>query len=325
MKKILLFALLSVCCIPLFSCSRAKTVLNKTEEHKLQDIYRSSTVIAYAKCTGVSEQNGYASFETKKVLYGTVGDTFFFESSDMNVDSEYLFFLDTTNNKTQFNENIGVYMRRDGDVLCLNESEYTVNSIESYIREYSAVITMPAHTYFYDTRAKLLDNCTDIIIGRLNSSSKAETKSIYQKTEATSVERMMKCNSSSVSVISTLRGDIQRGSTIEVLFGPETVYSMTDISTLSTVSLQSKDIADLENGKYYIFFLNASLDPKQEYYFPVNPIQGWIYLNKDLLSAAEQNKLFEDCTQLKALVGELNSVSQQATALRNDNTSPDGQ
>ena len=71
---------------------------------------------------------------------------------------------------------------------------------------------------------------------------------------------------------------------------------------------KEKDMIMPEVGQYYVFFLKKGTDAKQELYLPVNPIQGWLGLENDMLRAAEENKLFSSCPDLKELVRELNKA-----------------
>lgn len=310
MKRIV-FLILLLCALFASSCSGRPPELSSTESYRLRMLYADSACVVKAVCSGAQSSSGYFLFDPYDVIAGAAPEKIEISADRLSSGSEYILFFDSTDEGTSYDDKNVTLIQLYKESVVWDGVRYSRAAVERILSECKSTLTFPFITYFYETRSDLINGCSNIIIGRPAGDVSIEERNTYTKADTVSRSKMMKCNITSVRVTASLRGDIPNGSEIQMIFSPESVSSMTDASTLNTVSLAVKDIAGLNRGGYYIFFLNKTDDSKQDVYFPVNPVQGWIELKRDSIAGAEKNSLFDDCKQLKQLISELNLSSSQ--------------
>ena len=309
MKKCVSLLLAVFCALTLFSCTGKSPEFSSTESFRLTSLMRASYAVCDTVCTDVSD--GYASLTVRTTYAGEAQSELRCRSDKAAVGDEYVIFLNEKKDSLRYETGEFSYIRLSVDNAVWNGTSYSRTGLFRLLSQYKNTIRFPLGTYFYEKRSDLLKSSSYIVIGRLLHDPSIEERNTYAEDGNVSRSKMTKCFISQVTAIASLAGDIKSGTTLQVIYAPESVSSMTDASTLSTVSLAARDIPDLSGGEYYVFFLNKTEGAEQDFYFPVNPIQGWVSLVNDELSAAEKNTLFEDCKQLKQLVSELNLHSSQ--------------
>ena len=310
LKRICYLLIIIMCAMLLFSCSYDKTELSSEQKFAASEMYRSSCACVRVKCKSSADSFGYAKFEVLNVLCGSCRDIIYVESEKCAEGDEYLVFLPDTDGERYVRKDISYLQIKNNEInLCGQAVNYS--SVRNYITELNNVISVPYSVYYYETRSEMFAGCTDIIIGKPERKPETSERKVYSHTDTTSIDKSMKCTDISIRVVSSLIGDTVSGDTVHAVYMQETVSSMTDTATLNTVSLGVKDIGELIPENYYVFFLQKSEDTKQNYYFAINPIQGWVQLSADNITAADKNTLFEDCPRLKNLTAELRIASQQ--------------
>ncbi|MBQ9949440.1 MAG: hypothetical protein IJO93_01820 [Clostridia bacterium] len=312
MKRVLFVIMLFLCAGLLFSCSNKTIEPDEMALHELKNMYMGASVIAYAECEGFAENDVYAVLTVKQTLFGnaSVQSSVYCEKGNLLHGETYLLFLygGRSVDKKRFDLSAYSAMKSEGDILIWNGHRYLRTSIEAKLSGYNSIVFMPPHTYFYGNIKELVKDSSDIIIGKPETSLKRSKHNVYSRTDAASIQNVLNVVRTEVKVVGCLKGELANDDRIEVLYIPELLSSMTDTQTLSTVSMKEKDMIMPEVGQYYVFFLKKGTDAKQELYLPVNPIQGWLGLENDMLRAAEENKLFSSCPDLKELVRELNKA-----------------
>ena len=316
MKKCTLLIVLLLCAASLFSCAREPSETNDIMKHKLRMLYKSSSSILKARCMNYAEGNAYAVMNTEQVLYGFNYKSVYCKNSKLEKGRLYMLFLSGTTDqtdKTRFDTDSYTAMEITGNAVRWKNKRYSLTDVEERLKDMNETISTSPYMYFYAKRREMIDDCDVIVIGKLSAATESKELSVYSATEAASTERKLLCHKSEIRVVGTLRGDFKNGDTIDMIYAPDFLSSMIDSETLSTISLSEPDMLDLTTGQYYLFFLCKGTDSKQNYYMPINPIQGWIQLENDRFICAEKNTLFENCSQLNIFVGELSKINN-ATA-----------
>ncbi|MBQ7092305.1 MAG: hypothetical protein IJN83_06600, partial [Clostridia bacterium] len=95
------------------------------------------------------------------------------------------------------------------------------------------------------------------------------------------------------------------GSSVQLMYIPQSVGGMTDGATLEPISRSQEDIIELTEGDTYLFFLADDPDAKQDYAFPVNPIQGWVKVENDVLTASDANAALTGYETLPQLISDM--------------------
>lgn len=312
MRKLAVVITLFMCVILLFSsCSGRKDELDSLKKQELKHLYHDSTVIAMGKCVGYNEDGSMAKMTMTRVLAGSdskKGDIYC-ANSKIELNAEYLMFLEqpVENTGNRYDADNCTVIEIEDDGLLWDQRTYALSDVMFEINGLNAVISVPAMTYYYDKRDEFLTNSEVIVVGKvMGMPEKKQTKLISRTTGAT-IENTMSCMRIEIEVTGSLRGSYGNGSKLQVVYIPELLSSMTDATTLSTVSMKESDVLSIGTTEYYIFFLEKSPDPKQEYLFPINPAQGWVTLYNDTIVAADNNTMMRDCTGFSQLVNEINS------------------
>ena len=308
----------------LCSCSGNLPEMGELESYLLRNAYRNSTCIVKASCISESDKDGYSIMNITETMAGHASGVIYIAQERISLSEEYIIFIDSVRADLHYDADECTTMQIRDDSVLWEGKKYSKEAAYKLLSECEMTLSFPFTTYFYETRADLYKGSSDIIVGRAEVDPVIEERNTYTQTGAVSRTKMTKCNIVTVHVISSLCGDLKSGDSVEVVFSPESVSSMTSASTLSTVSLAVRDIANLENSNYYIFFLDKTEDVKQNIYFPVNPVQGWVELDRDNIKCAEKNTLFDDCKQIKQLISELNLGTVQEPA-HNTKTDPIGE
>lgn len=326
--KTLRFASVLLCCLLLFSaCASPATnvVIPQEEERLLADVrtqYRSATLIVSGVCKGNHiDADGATCYDLSvtEIYAGNVslGDTIHCTSGEMIQGDSYLLFLGQDED-VYFAEDTTGYTLLSSSPLPIVDSEViwdgkrlSLDTLQKEIYQLSSVISASA-VYYYDTLSSLTEAADEIFIGRVEYLPDMTNKT-FSIRNGGAVEKLQ-CNASSVVIeaYGSIKGSFDYGQRITMIHCPERVSGMLDAATLQHTEITQSQAPRLQEGSVYLFFLSRGPDSKQDYWFPVNPVQGFVPLSGDMLFVCNANKPLLPFNKLSPLVQVLQSSFNQS-------------
>lgn len=321
------FAAVLLCCLLLLSaCASPATnvVVPQEEERVLTDVrtqYRNATLIVSGVCNGNHiDADGATCYDLNitKIYAGkaSTGDTIHCTKGEMIQGESYLLFLGQDDD-VHFAEDTSGYTLLSNSPLPIVDREViwdgkrlSLDSLQQEISQLSSVISASA-IFYYDTLSALTQAADEIFIGRVEYMSDMKDKT-FSIRNGGSVEKLQ-CNTSStvIEAYGSIKGSFEYGQRITMIHCPERISGMLDASTLQHTEITVNQAPRLQEGSVYLFFLNHSPDAKQDYWFPVNPVQGYVQLSGDMLYVCNANKPLLPFQKLSPLVKILQSSLEQ--------------
>ncbi len=319
MKRITALSTLAVAAMALM-IGRAFPASVMSDDRIMADVrqsYRSASLVVAGECIEKlgSGSDTRSRIHINEVIAGSagVGDDVLVKGS-YEPGREYLLYL-AEGEDVNYAEDVIEYVSTsadsfviDGDNVEYGGASISLTEFEKEMDEVSRVITAPSVNYYYGSLESLVNASENIFIGYVNSVSAAAKTTFRTQDGGSTVEKKAAAVRLSVSVYGSIKGDMSYGSTIEIVNVPSVCESMTDAETLQPRPMSPADSVALQDGATYIFFLTADPDPKQDYCFAVNPIQGWAVLDGDTLRVSEKNGALSGYSDLSALVEDINKI-----------------
>ncbi len=273
--------------------------------HNLRNCFRNASLIADAECVGEATYGDRAVslFRVLDVFAGSA------ESSDIiNVSINYtvgerciLFLADENEGEFKYRKiyvpvKNGV-MKNNGTTVHMSDGRNVqINSIKREIAAMKSELFVPNEYMFYSNLDELLVGCNEYFIGRVDSVSP------YMPTLCRSGERGETVRSErnslriGVTVLNSLGGGLRSGEKIMITQLNDMYRNVIDASTLKAVR---GDVTEEElpvNGDVCLFFIIKSPDDKVNFFFPVNPYQGYVKIRSDgrLNSCSNMNPAITD-------------------------------
>lgn len=184
-------------------------------------------------------------------------------------------------------------------------SSMSIEDIKKDIAELDKTITAQAAVYYYNSLDALVEGAESIFIGKVDSISTLKNTRFRSQQGGSTVEKTSPASVVSITVYGSVKGANGYFSSVDMLYIPQSVGGMTDGATLEPVSRSQDDIVELTEGDTYLFFLAEDPDAKQDVAFPVNPIQGWVKLDNDMLTSSPANGALEGYETLPQLISEM--------------------
>lgn len=314
MKRRMLAVLLIICNILLFSCSGEAEKTDDMMQHELRMLYKKSSAVLKAECNGYVSDDAFAVLSITQQLFGASESVVYCERSKKTPEAgkQYLLFLHSENTGKSYSSDEYTVMETDSDVVKWNKKKYALSDVEDALKSINDVVYMAPYMYFYDKREELYKNSDVIIIGKPSGNVIRSEKTVYSSIEAAAIENVLACIEHDIRVVGVFKGEYKNGDTIKMVYMPDLLSSMIDANTLSTISADVKHVLHLDAGEYYLFFLRKGSDIKQDYYMPVNLIQGWVKLDGDNFIRSEKNVLFDDCAQLSLFAADIKNADKNS-------------
>jgi len=184
-------------------------------------------------------------------------------------------------------------------------STYSLEDIIHDMAEMDKTVTAHGAVYSYNDIYALKDASESIFIGRVMDVSPLKNTRFRSQEGGSTVEKTAPASVVTLTVYGSVKGAIGYGNTVQLMYIPQTVGGMTDGATLEPVSRSQEDIIELTEGDTYLFFLADDPDAKQDYAFPVNPIQGWVKIDNDMLTASDANAALAGYETLPQLIADM--------------------
>lgn len=296
-----------------------------TGERFISDVrqsYRSASLVVSGKCedtfTG-AEGSRVSRIRVNDVLAGHAfaGDLLQVEG-ELSEGVEYLLYLDNGDDvnfaedqQTYVSVSAEPFVIVDDDTVEYGGAAVPLERIKKDMVELDKVVTSHAGVYYHGSLAGLSDASESIFIGRVKSVSSMKKTSFRSQEGGNIVERTAQAAVVTVEVYGSVKGALRYGSEIQLMYIPESTAVMTDSASLEPVSCGTEDIIKPEEDGTYLFFLADDPDAKQDYSFPVNPVQGWVRVENDVLSFPEANTALAGYGTLPQLVSDMKSIQAE--------------
>lgn len=324
-----LMAVLCSCAVPAISASPIQTV----DERVLSDArvqYHDASLIVRGSCMQThTNATGHACSDLliNDVLAGKadVGGIIHCTQGTMEKGKEYLLYLDENKADVNHAEDTAGYRLSadapmeivDSDVFW-NGTRVPLSVLLDDMQQLSSVLSVPAPLYYYDDLKQLVDASSEIFIGRVISLPQMEEYTFSIRSGGTGEKAQSPASIAKVEAYGAIKGVLRYGQNIDLVHCPARIGELVDASTLKPLEYDSTQAAQLQEGEYYLFFLNPGVDSKQPYYFPVNPVQGYAEVNGEALSVSPANDPLGSYVQLTPLIqaiqNAMNTTAADATA-----------
>lgn len=321
-KHITVITLCAVCVFAL-AIGMVMPVSGVTGERFLSDArqsYRSASLVVSAECVDTytaADGCTVSRITVDEVLAGRaeVGDLIQIQD-ELSPGTEYLLYLGY-GDEVHFAEDQHSYVPVSAEpfVIVDDTVEYggTVLSMEDIrkdMEELDRTVTVHGAVYSYGDVDALREASESIFIGRVMSVSPLKNTRLRSQEGGSTVEKTSPASVVTLTVYGSVKGAYAYGSSVDMMYIPQSVGGMTDGATLEPVSCSETDIVGLSEGGTYLFFLAEDPDAKQDYAFPVNPIQGWVKVENDVLTASDANTALTGYEMLPQLIADMRNAAR---------------
>lgn len=328
MRKRAGIAAAALCCLFFVSACASPASVNLPQlptELRLQ--YRDASLIVSALCT---ETHINAAGEpccdllVKDVLAGdaAVGALLHCPNTAMTVEQSYLLYL-SPGEDTFFAEDTPGYTVGgnplqivDSDVL-YDGQRLSLSAIEQDIEALSAIISAPAPQLYYNTLAALVEASDEIFVGRVTQIEPKSSHSFSIRNGGATEKAQYSAQKVSVEAYASMKGSFSYGQRVQLIHCPARAGATLDALTLQPMGYTTDEAPALFDNAVYLFFLVRSPDPKQDYYFAVNPVEGYALVRGDLLEPSFFNAPLTDYATLTAAAQAIQTVTAQHPMVEN--------
>ncbi len=328
-KKLMVVGLL-MCVLFVCACAISPAALpvstEQTDARVLSNArvqYRNASIIVAGTCIQSHiNLKGENCFDllVSEVLAGDAGagDLIHCASGSMDVGSEYLLYLGQSMEEVNYAEDTAGYILLSEAPLPILDSEVfwqgarvPLSALKEDIARLSEVISAPAPLQYYDTLNSLAFAAQEIFIGRVISLSGQTEQSFSIRNGGVAEKTQFPAEIAVVEAFGSIKGTFRYAQRIELVHCPARMGELVDAATLQPKGLQESQAAPLVEGGYYLFFLEKGPDDKQSYYFPINPLQGYVGLQAEELTVPAFNRTLSMYRELTPLVQALRESLRQ--------------
>lgn len=317
MKKMLRYASATLCALLFMSaCAAPVTAPGPQEERVLSDVrvqYRDASLVLQGVCVGSHyDASGEICYDISvaEVLAGSAEqeDLVHCFSRAMKEGETYLLFLGQGED-VHYAEDTPLYeLLSEAPLLVKDENVVwdgkllSIDSFREELEELKVVINAPAPVYYYNELRALVDAADEIFIGRVSGMTEMASHEFSMRNGGSMERAQYDASIVTVETYGSIKGVFSYGQEIEIVYSPDRVSSMQNAATLQPMNLTSGAVVDLLQNGIYVFFLVDGPDDKQEYFFPINSIQGFASLSGEDLRASAKNAPLQEYDQLTPLV-----------------------
>lgn len=288
-----------------------------------QRIYKSAALVVMGKCVqSHTNSDGDTCYDLciEEVIAGSAGtgDVIHCTQGAMKTGETYLLYL-AEGEDAYHTEDMRRYELLSDAPLPVSENgtvsfsgtQLSLSEIKQDIERMNAVITAPATAYYYKTLSALIEAADEIFIGRVSSVPGIEDMPFRAQSDGTIVENTLPAAIARVEAYGALKGALNYGDTVELVYAPAMSANLVDAATLKAISYGEENAPALEEGAVYLFFLMQSPDAKQDYRFSVNPMQGYVQIDQnDGVHVSYVNRALFGYEELGCLVREIRAVME---------------
>ncbi|MDO5111213.1 MAG: hypothetical protein Q4E65_02795 [Clostridia bacterium] len=286
-------------------CTAQETLADESRAlSALRVCYRSAKLIATGVCTRMYYgENGavLSEFRLSEVLAGRgePGDVITCETEAMTLQASYLcYFTYDAANRAQAVSLAICPWDTDANEIQYEESTLSLTAVREDMALLQNVIIAPPDTWYYGNILQLMEACTEVFIGRVTQVPALADTEFREESGSATIEHTMPASIVPVTVYGSIKGTLRYGEAVSFVNVPAHAADMLDAATLTAVQADAASLPALREGAFCIFFLLRGPDAKQESYFCVNPLQGFIPLEEDILLVPQGNEAFSSCATL---------------------------
>ena len=223
-----------------------------------------------------------------------IGDIIHCTQMPMQMGEDYLLYLGEGEDVFHTEDTVGyVPIHKESLRIVDNEviwgsSRISLDAIHRDIAEQKLIVSAPAKEYYYKKLADLVSESDQIFIGRVKGVSLWTPMTMRTNAEGTSVERSVAASFVTVEAFGSIKGKFKFSDTLTLVNTSEKIGDLLDSDSLRPMDYASYEAPCLKEGGIYLFFLKEGPDAKQQYYFPVNPLQGYAELAGEAILAANE-------------------------------------
>lgn len=316
-----LFAMATALLLLLCACATPVGVQNPDERafSDAQRIYRDSSLVVSGTCLQMhtdADGNNCYDLKVEEVIAGnaSLGDIIHITDGSMKTGESYLLYLDLGEDAYYTEDSYGYTLVSDGALhisdgnVTMGNTKVSLSELKRNISSMKSVITMPYLSYYYSTLNELALAVDEIFIGEVVRMPAMADYSFRANADGTSMENTMPASIVRIRVFGSSTGIHNYGDTISMIYAPAMSANVMDAATLQPRSFSEKQVPSLQVGDIYIFFLIKGPDAKQDYYFPVNPMQGYTALEGNSVRSTYVNTALSSYRDLDALITDIRST-----------------
>ena len=323
-------------CLTMCSCAsntKIASISIQPEERTLQDArqqYRSASLVVRGECLLShidSEGRECYDVEVTNILAGDaeLGEIVHCTSMELIAGEEYLLYLGDGEDAFHTEDTSGYIpvheepLRIVDNEVIWGNTRISLSKITRDIAQQKLIISAPAKSYYYKTLGELVKASDQIFIGKVKSVPKWSPMTLRSTEDGASVEKSAMTSLTTIEAYGSIKGKFKYGDEITMVNSSEKLADLLDAVTLRPKDYEHYEVPTLREGGFYLFFLTEGPDAKQDYYFPVNQIQGYAELDGETLSASYSNEALKSNTILTPLVKQI----QTLIAAESEQSSPE--
>lgn len=225
----------------------------------------------------------------------------------MNVGERYLMYLELSGDNEASAYNLltkSALKLLDGKVKTGTVS-VAYEEVLMDIRALMNVIAAPSELYYYHDIKSLTNSCDAIFIGSVTSLGDFDPVQFRSENNGASIQNTLLAAKADVEVYGAIKGNMKYGDKVTFIISPDMGGSMIDAQTLKTVGGSFGSIPQLMLSRTYVFFALRGPDSKQLYYYPINPVQGYVRIKGEELWVNDSNELLAKYYALTPLVNDI--------------------
>lgn len=326
--RLLLIIALIVCLMSSCEVKGASIVTGLSEDAELrmlQDLrnqYREASLVAVGECIGsYADASGETINDIRitEVLAGdaAVGDIVHCLNNAMQPGQSYMVYLKTgedvyhAEDEKRFELLGGDPILLVDNELILGNSRISLNSVKTDVAALDSVINNVPQMYYYEDLRALVDASDEIFIGKVNYLPNFSSLQFNTRSNGASIESKMPACVATIISYGSIKGALNYSDQIKLVYSPAMVRDVLDDLTLTAFSLGKNTLPKLSEEGVYLFFLVKGPDEKQNYYFPINPVEGYVELMGNKPMPATSNELLSAYDDLSGLVTDIKNVMNQ--------------
>ncbi len=288
-------------CAPIAPASQDHAAIDERVLLDARLQYRDASLVVSASCIGSHlDSNGETRIDMRidEVFAGDAaeGDHFHFTDENVTVGNSYLLYLTQDETPVHYSEDTAGYdlvsdephTIVDGEVL-FGDVHVPFSMIEEDMDVMASEIDVPAPVYYYDGIVALAHAAQEIVIGRVLEVPEPEEMLFVSRDGGSSKREQSVASIVSIETYGSVKGAIGYGEQISLVHSPSRVHSVIDEATLRSMSFDAASVPALTEGGLYLFFLMESPGGKQDYYFLMNPVQGFVGVEDEQIFVAPDN------------------------------------
>lgn len=331
MKKQGLIMAAAILLVILSLCSCAAPAISQTadftssNDRLLLDIkakYRDASLVVNATCIDSHiDDNGETCYyvELDEILAGvsaSVGDIFHCPGGQMEIGVQYMLFLKTGEDVHYAEDTIGyeliLPLNISGEEVAMNGGKVALQDLKDELLNISKTINVPVPVNYYSELADLVLAADEIFIGRVHNIPEFELRQFSMRSGGSIEKAQYDASIIKVESYGSIKGSLSYGDIIEVCYSPGLVSGMIDYKSLQPTNFSAAVANSLVENGIYVFFLVDGPDEKQEYYFSINPVQGYQRLIGEDLIPNEENIPLKPYSELTSFVQALRAEIAKA-------------